>query len=118
MLYALFCKGKGTGDFLLLSFFTGVRFALLVMLCSFSIRVFAQAPPAKQWDKRFGGSHSDALYTVLETSDGGYLLAGDSNSPGDGDKTDDSWGSTDFWIIKVDSNGEKQWDKDYGGTDE
>jgi hypothetical protein len=119
MLYALFCKGKGTGDFLPLSFFAhGRKCALAVMFCTFTIHVFSQAPPAKQWDKRYGGSHSDALYTVLETEDGGYLLAGDSNSPADGDKTEDTWGSTDFWIIRVDSNGEKLWDRDYGGTDE
>jgi hypothetical protein len=56
---------------------------------------------AKQWDKRFGGSDQDDLSSVIATPDGGYLLAGTSDSKISGDKTEASWGSNDYWIVKV-----------------
>lgn len=71
----------------------------------------------KIWDKDFGGVDYDYLNTMIATSDGGYLLGGISASPAGGDKTQNSWGGWDFWIIKIDSAGNKLWDKDYGGTD-
>ena len=71
----------------------------------------------KQWDKRFGGSSDDELYSLEQTSDGGYILGGSSNSPISGDKTQDAWGSSDYWIIKTDSLGNKVWDKRLGGGD-
>ncbi len=75
---------------------------------------------AKQWDKRFGGSGNEELWSILQTSDGGYLLGGFSNSGISGDRTQASRGSNDYWIVKTDSNGIKQWDYRYGGdsTDE
>ena len=71
----------------------------------------------KQWDKDFGGSNYDFLHSVRQTKDGGYILAGSSWSNISGDKTQNSWGSYDYWIVKIDSIGNKQWDKDYGGID-
>ncbi|HYV94315.1 MAG TPA: T9SS type A sorting domain-containing protein [Chitinophagales bacterium] len=70
----------------------------------------------KQWDKDFGGTGQDYLHFVLETSDGGYILGGNSESPLSGDKTEPSKGYMDYWIVKTDSLGIKQWDKDFGGT--
>jgi len=73
----------------------------------------------KQWDKDFGGVNDDVLFSLQQTSDGGYILGGSSSSGIGGDKTQPTWGGTgdyDYWIVKVDSNGTKQWDKDYGGT--
>jgi hypothetical protein len=70
----------------------------------------------KQWDARFGGSLEDNLVSLDVTSDGGYILAGLSGSPVSGDKTDAGAGEQDFWIVKTDSNGIKQWDAAYGGT--
>jgi len=69
----------------------------------------------KQWDKDFGGTSDDALYSLEQTDDGGYILGGYSWSGISGDKTQDTWGDTDYWIIKIDSLGNKQWDKDFGG---
>ncbi len=68
----------------------------------------------KQWDKRFGGGDIDHLQTIIQTVDRGYLLGGTSNSGQEGDKSQAS-NSEDFWIIKTDSNGDKVWDKTYGG---
>ncbi|HYH57274.1 MAG TPA: hypothetical protein VD772_11720, partial [Anseongella sp.] len=70
----------------------------------------------KQWDKTFGGSGSDNLYSVIQTTDGGYLLAGLSTSGIDGDKTEAGRGSTDYWIVKLDASGTRLWDKTYGGS--
>ncbi|HYV92291.1 MAG TPA: MopE-related protein [Chitinophagales bacterium] len=71
---------------------------------------------SKQWDNRFGGSGADELFTIKQTPDGGYILAGTSASGISGDKTQATHGSWDYWVVKIDANGSKQWDKDYGGT--
>ncbi len=78
--------------------------------------VKVDANGTKQWDRRFGGANWDALYCLQPTSDGGYILAGDSESGADGDKTEASRGSSDYWVVKVNSTGAKQWDKRLGGT--
>jgi len=71
---------------------------------------------AKLWDKRFGGSGIDYCQSVIETSDGGYLLAGYSSSPADGDKSEASRGSSDYWAVKINASGTKLWDKRFGGS--
>lgn len=76
----------------------------------------AQNGPAKQWDKTFGGSGSDRLQSLVQTSDGGYILGGWSDSGASSVKSQASKGSSDYWIIKVDALGNKQWDKTYGGN--
>ncbi|QMU31043.1 T9SS type A sorting domain-containing protein [Adhaeribacter radiodurans] len=70
----------------------------------------------KEWDKTFGGSSSDNLRKVLQLPSGEYVLGGNSGSPKSGDKSQASWGSSDYWIIKLSSTGEKLWDKRYGGN--
>ncbi|QMU30549.1 T9SS type A sorting domain-containing protein [Adhaeribacter radiodurans] len=70
----------------------------------------------KLWDKRYGGSGEDYLNTLIQTSDGGYLLGGSSESGSSGDKSQTSRGGRDCWIIKINSNGTKVWDKRFGGT--
>jgi hypothetical protein len=77
---------------------------------------FSQNPLIKKWDYRFGGTSTDALTCFQQTNDGGYILGGFSISGISGDKTQSSWGNRDYWIIKIDSMGSKQWDKDFGGT--
>lgn len=71
----------------------------------------------KLWDVRFGGSADDILRSVIQTSDGGYLLMGFSGSGISGDKTQASQGNDDFWIVKTDADGVKQWDYRYGGSE-
>ncbi|MEP7170800.1 MAG: T9SS type A sorting domain-containing protein, partial [Bacteroidota bacterium] len=71
-----------------------------------------------QWDKDFGGLVNDNLHAMQQTADGGFLLAGYSVSGIGGNKTQPSIGATDYWIVKTDSLGNFQWDKDFGGPDE
>jgi len=89
----------------------------------FVVFSMAQIPLVKKWDKRFGGLGAERTKsTPIYTSDGGYIVCGNSNSSNDGDKSQINWGSqsnikSDFWIIKIDSIGNKVWDKRYGGTE-
>ena len=70
----------------------------------------------KQWEKRYGGNEDDYLNRVIQTQEGGYLLAGSSYSGKSGDKSEASRGDRDYWLVKVDAQGNKEWDKAYGGS--
>jgi uncharacterized delta-60 repeat protein len=61
-----------------------------------------------QWAKTYGGTNWDKGYSVHQTSDGGYIVAGTTFSFGAGDY--------DIFLIKTDANGNIQWAKTYGGT--
>lgn len=65
-----------------------------------------------QWKKCYGGSGNDEGY-VFQTTDGGYILHGETTS-NDGDVSGNHGGS-DIWLLKLDANGAKQWQKCYGG---
>lgn len=78
--------------------------------------VKTDAAGRKLWDKRFGGTNHDYLNQIIATQDGGYLLAGSSRSSFSGDKSQDSRGGQDYWIVKVNSAGLKQWDRRFGGS--
>lgn len=78
--------------------------------------VKSDATGKKLWDRRFGGSENDLLTTLIQTQDNGYLLGGSSLSDASGDKTQNGRGNRDYWIIKLDALGNKQWDKRFGGS--
>lgn len=65
--------------------------------------------------KQFGGSEDEKLLSICNTSDGGYVAVGESNSS-DGDIPGNN-GYTDAIIAKFDMNGNKQWIKNYGGVE-
>jgi hypothetical protein len=62
-----------------------------------------------EWNQTYGGAWSDRAGSLVVTSDGGYALAGITNSSGieDGD----------FWLVKTDAFGNMEWNRTYGGTD-
>ena len=68
------------------------------------------------WQKSFGGSGVDLLQSIRLTSDGGYVLAGISNSNKGLDKKEDAKGQDDFWIIKLDAKGNEIWQQTIGGS--
>ncbi|NMH26506.1 T9SS type A sorting domain-containing protein [Flavobacterium silvaticum] len=70
-----------------------------------------------QWQKDFGGPGLDLLQCVRTTPDGGFLLAGTSDSKKGDDKKDETLGGNDFWVIKLDAGGGEQWQKTIGGSE-
>lgn len=71
-----------------------------------------------QWQKCFGGSETDQPHEIIETNDGGYIIAGESNSD-DGDVAGHHGIDLnyDFWIVKISNSGELEWEKSLGGSD-
>ncbi len=69
-----------------------------------------------QWQKTIGGNDSDALTTIIQVTDGGYLLGGTSWSNISGEKTDTCRGGSDYWIVEIDTSGNIQWQKTIGGS--
>jgi uncharacterized delta-60 repeat protein len=65
--------------------------------------------PVTTWAKTYGALDPDIAYSIQQTSDGGFIVAGTTSSLGAG--------SGDFWILKLNSNGTVAWQKTYGGTD-
>lgn len=61
-----------------------------------------------EWQKTFGGSESDIANSIQQTSDGGYIVAGQTRSFGAG--------QLDFWILKISSDGNIEWNKTCGGS--
>ncbi len=68
-----------------------------------------------QWQKALGGSATDIAKAVQQTTDGGYIVAGYTQS-NDGDVTFNH-GNSDYWVVKLDATGTIQWQKTYGGSD-
>ncbi|KKK98730.1 hypothetical protein LCGC14_2639810, partial [marine sediment metagenome] len=81
----------------------------------FLATITAHAQPTIQWQNTIGGSDIDQLYSIQQTSDGGYILGGDSDSPISGDKTENSQGLKDYWVVKLDTSGAIQWQNTIGG---
>jgi hypothetical protein len=53
----------------------------------------------EEWNRKYGGSDPDRAFSVVQTEDDGYALAGTS--------------AQNFWLLKVDSNGNEQWSRTY-----
>ncbi len=69
------------------------------------------------WQNTIGGNAFDTNPYFIPTSDGGYIFSGTSESNISGDKTEDSFGDSDIWIVKTDSIGQIEWQKSIGGSD-
>ncbi|MEL6925162.1 MAG: hypothetical protein AAFO94_14035, partial [Bacteroidota bacterium] len=69
------------------------------------------------WEKSFGGDGEDELEHLQQTSDGGYILGGYTNSGISGNKTTATMGVIDYWIVKLDAAGNMEWQQSFGGND-
>ena len=68
------------------------------------------------WDRRYG-STDDEFATAADTvAGGGFIIAGYSQSPAGGDKSQYCQGQWDYWVVRIDGQGNKVWDKTYGGN--
>ena len=67
------------------------------------------------WVKTFGGSSDEDAVSVVQSNDGNYVVLASTKST-DGDVTGKTTTDLDFWLLKIDANGEKIWDRTYGGS--
>lgn len=87
---------------------------LPIILFILSITSFGQVQYNQQWIKAYGGSLEDVPLNFIEIPGNGYLLFGISQS-NDGDVSG-NYGDYDAWVVKVDDEGELEWEKNYGGS--
>jgi hypothetical protein len=76
---------------------------LLLLLLFFS-NSYSQSP-AIEWQNTIGGNQIDRILDINQTSEGGYIISGYSNSVISRDKTEQFFGTFDFWIIKLNTIG-------------
>ncbi|MFB6257911.1 MAG: T9SS C-terminal target domain-containing protein, partial [Flavobacteriales bacterium] len=68
-----------------------------------------------QWEQNYGGSAFDEAVSIVQTSDSGFAILGNSRSS-NGDVGGNN-GNLDYWVLKLDESGTIQWEKNYGGSD-
>ncbi|GHA27808.1 hypothetical protein GCM10007103_06560 [Salinimicrobium marinum] len=68
------------------------------------------------WQHTYGGDGTDELSDIIVTKDGGFIATSESSSTISGDKTAALLGGTDIWVLKLDANGEIEWQQSYGGN--
>jgi len=75
---------------------------------------FSQAPTI-EWQKCLGGTNTDIPYGLVQTADGEFVVAGLTFS-NNGDVPGNHSNIEDVWVVKLDSNGNVLWSKNYGGS--
>ena len=71
---------------------------------------FFEISPSEQWNKTFGGNHSDRGFYCEQTSNEGYIITGHTWSYGNG--------GYDVWLIRTDADGNEEWNKTFGGEND
>ena len=84
------------------------KLLILLLLCLVFIFIgISSAEPVEEWHKTFGGPWSDNSYSVQQTTDGGYIIIGESKS---------SERNNVFCLIKTDMNGNREWDTTFNNS--
>jgi len=87
--------------------FRALFFSLLLLLGGSG--AYAAGAPSVQWNQTFGGGYGDGAWCLQETDDGGFILAGNTASRGEG---------SDLFLVKADESGNCTWSRAYGGSGE
>lgn len=76
------------------------------------LRIKAEPPRAEAllWKHLFGGGEDDGATAIVRAADGGFAVAGYTDSKGAG--------KVDAWVIRLDAHGEALWDRTYGGSED
>jgi len=93
-----------------------VKLWIVVFFFLGNLLMIAQKAPKIEWQKALGGTQSEAARSVQNTFDDGFITAGYTRS-NDGDVTGNH-GKADFWVVKLDKNGDLKWQKTFGGSED
>jgi hypothetical protein len=92
-----------------------VRFTIVVGIYFLALH-YLNAQPAIQWQNAIGGSELDEAYSIKQCTDHGYIICGATLSS-DGDIPFNN-GFIDYFLVKLHANGDKEWSKAFGGSDD
>jgi hypothetical protein len=79
-----------------------------ISILAIAASAMAQPNPDTLWTRTYGGSNHDYARSVQQTPDGGYIVAGYTASFGAG--------GSDFYLVKINSQGDTLWTRTYGGS--
>ena len=82
-------------------------FFVFLLLCFFNISIINCFGIVQDWQKTFGGAWDDSGFSVKQTVDGGYVVAGSTSSF--------NAVNVDFYLVRCDQSGNILWNKTYGG---
>lgn len=77
-----------------------------MIVIGIALLIPASCAPVEEWNMTFGANDYDYAFSVEQTQDGGYIIAGSTNSYGAGGQ--------DAWLIKTNPDGKIQWSKTFG----
>ena len=83
------------------------KFSLILVIVNLLFSGLYAEVVTKVWEKTYGGSKYDIVKAVVSTEDRGFIVAGNTNSFGEN--------FSDIYLIKIDENGNKVWERTYGG---
>jgi gliding motility-associated-like protein len=92
--------------------------ALIVFLLFSFVNILSAQTPAVVWQKCLGGNNGDYGQSVEQTTDGGFIMAGYTEGPDNGDIMGyhGNFNLNDIWVVKTDNAGNIQWQKCIGGN--